>query len=106
MGSAVYRCEQPRRKELHVYCRSRKDGAPGMVYLVINNSLTEDAAVEVPREALRYMLHADSMRSPSIRLNGKELSVSGVCDIPELAPEQKQPGTVLLPPGSCTFFVL
>ena len=106
MGSAVYRCEQPRWKELHVYCRSRKDGAPGMVYLVINNSLTEDAAVEVPREALRYMLHADSMRSPSIRLNGKELSVSGVCDIPESAPEQKQPGTVLLPPGSCTFFVL
>lgn len=106
MPRAHWPAELAHTKELHVYCRSRKDGAPGMVYLVINNSLTEDAAVEVPREALRYMLHADSMRSPSIRLNGKELSVSGVCDIPELAPEQKQPGTVLLPPGSCTFFVL
>lgn len=106
MGSAVYDCGHLNRDSVHVYCHSRRDGADGVVYLVINNSLTDTIAVTLPQDALRYTLHAQTLRSPTVLLNGKELAISGICDIPELAPQPQSQGTVLLAPGSCTFLVL
>lgn len=106
MGTAVYDCDDPNREGAHIYCHSRKDGKRGVVYLIINNSLSDTTAVEIPREALRYTLHAENMRSSVMQLNGKELSLSGVCGIPALLPERQPQGTVLLAPGSCTFLVL
>lgn len=38
--------------------------------------------------------------------NGKGLTISGTCGIPELPPALQPRGTVLLGPGSCTFLVL
>ena len=106
MGTSVYDCGDLSRENIHVYCRSRKDGKPGLVYLIINNALADAADVVLPCEALRYTLHADSMRSPTVRLNGNFLSVSDICDIPALTPEYQAPGTTSLAPASCTFFVL
>lgn len=103
MGTAVYDCGDLSRENVHVYCRSRKDGACGVVYLIINNSLTDNVSVTIPKDSLRYTLHAPTMRSSTMLLNGKELTLSGTCDIPELAPEPQPQGTVLLAPGSCTF---
>lgn len=106
MGTAVYDCEELNQENAHVYCHSRKDGASGAVYLIINNSLTDPLAVTLPKEAMRYTLHAQTMRAPTMLLNGKELAVSGVCSLPDLAPQLQPQGTVFLAPGSCTFFVL
>ena len=106
MGTTVYDCSSINREELHVYCHSRRDGTSGLTYLVINNSLTNIAEVEIPKEALRYTLDAETLRSSVMRLNGRALSVSGICDIPELIPEVQMGDTVTVAPGSCTFFVL
>ena len=106
MGTAVYDCGSLNRDNAHVYCHSRKDGACGVVYLIINNSLTDTIAVSLPKDAFRYTLHAQTMRSPTMLLNGKELALSGVCRIPEFAPQLQPQGTVFLAPGSCTFLVL
>ncbi len=106
MGTAVYDCEKLNRENVHVYCHSRRDGIPGIVYLMINNSLTDTIAAALPKDALRYTLHAQTMRSSTIRLNGKELAISGSCSTPELTPQLQPQGTVLLAPGSCTFLVL
>lgn len=106
MGTAVYGCSAPKRKNVHVYCHSRKDGRPGAVYLAINNSLTDAVPVELPKAAQRYTLSAETMRSPVMQLNGKDLSISGICGMPELVPERQEAGLALLAPGSCTFFVL
>lgn len=106
MGTAVYDCEDLNQENAHVYCHSRKDGASGVVYLIINNSLTDPLAVTLPKEAIRYTLHAQTMRSPTVQLNGRDLSISGVCNLPKLTPELQSAGTVLLAPGSCTFLVL
>ena len=74
---------------------------------MINNSLTDTIAAALPKDALlRYTLHAQTMRSSTIRLNGKELAISGSCSTPELTPQLQPQGTVLLAPGSCTFLVL
>ena len=76
------------------------------MYLVINNSLTNTTFVELPKAALRYTLSAETMRSSVVLLNGKALSVSGICNLPNLVPEEQKAGIVSLVPGSCTFFVL
>ena len=106
MGTAVYDCGNPDREGAHIYCHSRRDEKPGTAYLVINNSLTDRTCVELPKEAMRYTLSAETMRSPVMLLNDRELSVSGICDLPDLTPEKQKPGLLSLAPGSCTFLVL
>lgn len=106
MGTAVYDCREFNRENIHVYCRSRKDSTCGVVYLIINSSLTDTISVALPKEALRYTLHAQTMRSSTMLLNGKDLTISGTCGIPEFIPELQPQGTISLAPGSCTFLVL
>lgn len=106
MGSTVYDCEHWKVEGAHVYCHSRKDKRPGVVYLIINNSLTDSAAVELPKRADRYTLSAQTLRSTVMQLNGKDLAVSGVAVLPEMLPEKQEAGMVFLAPGSCTFLVL
>lgn len=106
MGPDVYDCGDLGGEQVHVFCRSRKDRLPGAVYLIINNSLTDPLAVTLPTPALRYTLHAEDLRSSTMLLNGTELALSGLCDLPPLAPQPQPQGTTSLPPASCTFFVL
>lgn len=106
MGTTVYDCNDPGVEGAHIYCHSRKDQKPGVVYLIINNSLTKVTTIELPKKADRYTLSAEDMRSTTMRLNGKELVVSGVADLPEIAPERCDAGRIDLAPGSCTFLVM
>lgn len=106
MGADVYDCDNPNVEGAHIYCHSRKDEKPGVVYLIINNSLTKSTMVELPKEAARYTLSAETMRATVMQLNGKDLAVSGTSEIPDMTPEKQSAGVVDLAPGSCTFFVL
>ena len=106
MGTQVYDCTALQGENCHVYCHSRRDGAEGVTYLVINNSPTDPLDVVLSGDAIRYTLHARSLRSPVILLNGQELTLPDTGDIPELIPRLQPQGTVRLEPGSCTFFVL
>lgn len=99
MGETVYATEQGK-ENLHIYCHSRKDGNDGCVYLIINNSLTDTVAAELPDKAEIYSLSARTLRSPSMRLNGNELS-----DFNEITAIQSE-GKLLLAPATCTFVVL
>lgn len=106
MGTTVYDYKDSEREGVHIYCHSRKDRKTGVVYLIINNSLTDVAMVELPKEAERYTLSAETMRSVVVQLNGKKLSVFGTSEISDLIPEHQSSGIVALSPGSCTFLVL
>lgn len=106
MGTKVYDDNNPKREGVHIYCHSRKDRKPGVVYLIINNSLTDVVSVEITKEAERYTLSAETMRSSVMQLNGKNLSVTGICEITEIVPEKQEAGIAALAPGSCTFFVM
>ena len=89
----------------HVYCHSRRDGEAGCVYLIVNNSLTDGLAVELPYAAQRYTLHADTPRATVMRLGGRPLTLDENGALPELAPEAQQAGLCTLPPCSWTFLV-
>ncbi len=108
MGTTVYDTGEPVREGAHVYAHSRKDGKDGVVYLVINNSLTEATTVELPKDAQRYTLAGQdgNIRATVMTLNGKPLVLGEGNTLPELAPEAQAAGTVTVAPGTCTFFVL
>lgn len=61
---------------------------------------------ELPGEALRYTLTADFLRATTMRLNGKELALSGKDGLPDLPPVLQDKGEVSLPRASCTFLLL
>ena len=82
MGTQVYDCTALQGENCHVYCHSRRDGAEGVTYLVINNSPTDPLDVVLPGDAMRYTLHARSLRSPVMLLNGQELTLPDTGDIP------------------------
>ena len=75
MGTTVYDTAEPTREGAHVYAHSRKDGKNGVVYLIINNSLTESTTVELPKDADRYTLAGENgnVRAAVMTLNGKPL---------------------------------
>jgi len=108
MGTTVYDTAEPIREGAHVFAHSRKDGKEGVVYLVINNSLTEATTVELPKSAERYTLAGEggNVRAAVMTLNGKPLVLGAGNSLPELTPAAQEAGTVTLAPATCTFFVL
>lgn len=108
MGTVVYDSGEPIREGAHVYVHSRKDGKEGVVYLVINNSLTEATTVSLPREAQRYTLAGEggNIRAGVMTLNGSPLALGDGNALPALEPVKQSAGTVELAPGTCTFLVM
>lgn len=106
MGTTVYDCGNPDMEGAHIYAHSRRDGKKGAVYLIINNSLTDVTAVEIPSDAWRYTLSGKRMRSAIMQLNGRELKLSAADDFPDLSPVRQEAGKLELAPGTCTFLVL
>ena len=108
MGTTVFDTMEPIREGTHVYAQSRADGKDGIVYLVVNNSLTDTTRVELPAEAARYTLEGKDgkPRAAVMTLNGKDLVLGEDGSLPAMEPVMEAAGTVELPPLSCTFFVL
>jgi len=106
MGTTVYDCQDPNVEGAHIYCHSRRDGQEGAVYLIINNSLTEQTVVHLPRAGAQYTLSAPTLRSGEILLNGRPMkALDALAHADELA-LRREAGEVALEPGTCTFFVL
>lgn len=105
MGSTVYDAG-PTSEGAHVYAHSRKDGKEGMAYLVINNSLTGTTTVAIPKAAEVYTLSADDLRSPIMKLNGRDLVLGGDNSLPAMEAIIAPVGFLELAPATCTFIVL
>lgn len=108
MGTTVYDTAEPIREGAHVYAHSRKDGKDGVVYLIINNSLTDATTVELPKDAERYTLAGENgnMRAAVMTLNGQPLVLGEDNALPEMKPKAQAAGTIELAPGTCTFLVM
>jgi hypothetical protein len=106
MGNTVYDvCEVE--EGAHIYAHSRKDGSEGVVYLLINNSMTETTTVDIPKPAKRYTLAGkDKIRSRIMTLNGKDLVLGEDNSLPEMNPVDQEAGILELAPGTCTFLVM
>ena len=106
MGKVCYDSGIAKEEGAHVYCHSRKDGKEGCVYLVINNSWTETTTVQLPKAAEVYALTGNGgMRSRTMLLNGKELTLCENDELPALTGVTAEE-SVTVAPGGCTFIVL
>ena len=106
MGTTVYDTGEPAREGAHVYAHSRKDGQSGACYLIINNSTTDATTVELPQDAVRYTLSADALRSPVMKLNGRELVLGENNALPDLSGEAQPAGTLTVEPATIVFLVV
>ena len=108
MGTTVYDTEEPIRMGAHVYAQSRKDGKPGVCYLVVNNSETEATMVELPKEAEIYVLAGENgnKRATRMTLNGKVLELDENNELPDLSGQIVPAGTLEISPLNCAFIVL
>ena len=107
MGNTCYRADIPGAEGAHVYCHSRKDGKDGYCYLVINNSLTEELTVSIPKDAESYVLTGeDGMRSKVMFLDCLPLELGENNSLPCLDGTKIPAGDYALPAGSCSFIVV
>ena len=106
MGTTVYDSGIPVSEGAHVFAHSRKDGKDGVVYLVINNSTTEETTVQLPKDADAYVLSADGLRARVMKLNGKDLVLGKNDELPDLAPVKVAAGETTLAPAMMAFYVM
>jgi len=105
MGRTVYATNEPIREGAHVYCHSRADGKDGYCYLIINNS-AEETTVELPKDATVYALTGNGkLRSRTMLLNGKELTLGENDALPCLCGEAAS-GSITVESGGCTFITI
>ncbi|MBE5791253.1 MAG: beta-glucuronidase [Clostridiales bacterium] len=105
MGSTVYKCNVSRMENMHIYCHSRKDGKDGCAYLIINNSKDQSLKASFDGKAECYCLHADTLRSSQMKLNGAALT-GDESVIGRITKGEMRESSILLPPCSCTFMLL
>lgn len=106
MGTTVYDTHEPLREGAHIYAHSRKDGKDGVVYVVINNSVTEVTTVELPKASKCYILSSRELRSPEIMLNGAVLKMVDDNTIPVFIPVEQSAGTMQIEPATVAFLVM
>ena len=106
MGTTVYDTKEEIREGAHVFAHNRKDGKEGVCYMIVNNSLTETTTVELEKEAEVYVLSADSIRAPKMKLNGVELNLDENNQLPKLNSVKVESGSFDLAPATITFIVL
>lgn len=106
MGQTVYDCDDPDTSGAHIYCHSLKGDDDRVVFLVINNSLTEYKAVELMHNVQRFTLSTEHHRAEVMQLNNRRLTSSSIDLMPTLEPVYVEAGLTELPPLSCNFFVM
>ena len=107
MGNTCYKVDPADANGAHVYAHSRKDGKGGYCYLVINNSLENEATVSIPGDAEIYLLTGENgMRSKVMRLDSMPLKLGEGNSLPSLNGTKVSAGNYALPAGSCAFILV
>lgn len=104
MGTAVYDASAYVGENLHVYAHSRRDGADGLAYLIVNNSLTDTVLVHLNSPAQRYTLSAENLRAATVSINDQIMPVRAT-EIPEIHAIEETSACVTLAPATVTFLV-
>lgn len=106
MGTEVYASGEETREGAHVYAHSRRDGKEGYAYMVVNNSRTETTTVEVPADGEIYLLDAEELRSPSLRVNGVVLEAGAEDNFSKIRADKVEAGQVQIAPVSVAFIIV
>lgn len=106
MGTTVLDAGKVTQRGLHVYAQCLRDHRGGVAVLAINASRTEAHDLALPSAYTSYVLTSDDLMSPTVKLNGTELKVTGSGDLPSLGGEKHPAGVVRLSPASIVFLAI
>lgn len=91
---------------LYVYAQCLRGHAGGVALLAINADRTNARALTLPTASSRYSLTAHNLMDSAVLLNGVELQLTAVGDLPPLNGAPQPAGKASLPAASITFFAI
>ncbi len=91
---------------MHVYAHCRRAVPGAVTLLAINTDRTTAAILRLPATSERYILSADQLQSPGVKLNGAALELGANDGLPHLAGIGSPPGSVELAPATITFLTI
>ena len=107
MGDTCYKVDEDVSDGAIVYAHSRKDGNYGYSYLIINNSLEDEATILFDKDVHLFPLSGEGgMRSKVMCLDTNPLKLWGNNELPTLEGRKVSEGRYILAPGACAFVVI
>ncbi len=88
---------------LHLYAHCLKEHPGGVALLAINISRTQPRSINLPMAGDRYSLAAETLESPSVKLNGQTLHLGRNDELPPLRGATVKAGVSTLQPATITF---
>ncbi len=88
---------------LHLYAHCLRRHPGGVALLAINTSRTQTHLRNLPMAGSRYLLTADQLESPSVKLNGETLHLGRNDELPVLRGTAVKAGSSAFQPASITF---
>jgi heparanase 1 len=91
---------------LYLYAHCLRDKRGGVALLAINTDRAASRSLDLPMTANRYTLTADNLTDASVRMNGRELKLGALDELPSLEGEPVASGRLDLAPASITFLAV
>jgi hypothetical protein len=88
---------------LHLYAHCLRERPGGVALLAINTSRTQSRSITLPMAGDRYSLAAETLESPSVKLNGQTLHLGRNDELPPLRGATVKAGVSTLQPATITF---
>jgi hypothetical protein len=106
MGTTVLNPGPSPAEGLHLYAHCLRDVPGGVALLVINTDRAGSRTLELSTEADRYTLTAQNLEDTRVQLNGSELRLGAMDDLPPLAGLPTESGRLTFAPASITFLTI
>ena len=91
---------------LHLYAHCLRDKQGGVALLAINTDRAAFRSLDLPVTANRYAVTADNLTDTNVRMNGRELRLGALDELPALEGEPVARGRLDLAPASITFLAI
>jgi heparanase 1 len=91
---------------LYLYAHCLRDKRGGVALLAINTDRAASRSLDLPMTANRYTVTADNLTDTSVRMNGRELKLAALDELPSLEGEPVASGRLDLAPASITFLAV
>ncbi len=106
MGETVLQASGPQTPNLYLYAHCLRDRPGGVAVLAINADRAAAQALRMPVKSSRYTLTARDLLGVDVRLNGRDLKVDALGDLPVIAGAPTPAGNLTLAPASITFLAM
>jgi heparanase len=106
MGTVVLDPGPSNVRGVYLYAHCLRDQPGGVALVAINADKETAHELALPAQSMRYTLSSGDLMSPTVQLNGTELTLTAGGDLPIINGMTQSAGPATLAPASITFFAL